>query len=64
MISFIFFGIGIAFPLFFLSILSLASGKRMISFLLKYKKLINVFSGLIMLIISIYYLVFIFKIFS
>jgi cytochrome c-type biogenesis protein len=62
--NFIFFGVGMALPLLVLAVVSASSGKQVIGFLTKYKKWINVTAGVIMLVISIYYLFFVFKIFG
>ena len=60
--SFLAFGIGIALPLLVLSVLSLGKSKQIISKLVQYKKQINLTAGVIMLVISIYYLFFVFKV--
>jgi len=62
-LRFIFFGIGIGFPLLIFSIFSLKWSQKIINFLTKYKSLINRVAGILLLIISIYYLIFVFKIF-
>ena len=63
-ISFLFFGIGIGVPLFAFSIISTTKTQKIIGFLTKYKRPINMISGLIMFGISVYYLVFVFKVFG
>ena len=62
LLSFLTFGIGIALPLLILSILSVGASRRIISKLLEYKKQINLITGMIMFAISIYYLLFVFRI--
>jgi cytochrome c-type biogenesis protein len=64
LLNFIFFGFGMALPLLILAIISGAASKQVIGFLTTYKRSINIIAGLIMLVISIYYLVFVFKIFG
>lgn len=64
LLSFIFFGLGIGFPLLLFSLISGAASKAIMNFLAKYQKAINVISGIFMLIISVYYLVFVFKLFE
>ncbi len=61
-LNFLFFGIGIGFPLLVFSAISTTKSRTIISFLSKYKRKINFYSGLIMLVISLYYLIFIFRI--
>ena len=63
-LRFLFFGIGLAFPLLLFAVISGASSQSIISFLTKYRRAINLIAGLIMLGISIYYLIFVFKIFG
>lgn len=60
MLNFLAFGIGIALPLLLLSLISISSSKLIISFLIKNKRKINLFSGIIMLFISLYYLIYVF----
>ncbi len=61
-LSFIFFGIGITIPLILLSILSDTKSKVFLNFIIDNNKIINRISGILMLLISIYYLFFVFKI--
>ncbi|OVE74909.1 hypothetical protein BVX95_00835 [archaeon D22] len=61
-INFIFFGFGMGFPLIFLSAVSAATGTKLVSFLSKNKRILNLISGVIMLGISIYYMFFVFRI--
>lgn len=63
-VSFLLFGIGMALPLLILTLLSAAKSKIIIDLLTKYRKGINAVSGIIMLLISLYYLIFVFKIFG
>jgi cytochrome c-type biogenesis protein len=62
LLNFLSFGLGISFPLIILSLLSEVSSSALIRFFLKNKKTINLLSGLFMLAISIYYLLFVFRI--
>jgi cytochrome c-type biogenesis protein len=61
---FIVFGIGLGFPLLFFSAISAARSQSIIRFLSKHKTIINRAAGGIMLIISLYYLIFVFRLFS
>jgi cytochrome c-type biogenesis protein len=63
-LQFIFFGVGIAFPLLAFSVISSAASNAIIGFLTKHKSIINRVAGILMLGISIYYLVFVFKVFG
>ena len=58
MANFLAFGVGIGLPLFVLSVLSVAKGRVVIDFLIKYKRWINLAAGVIMLVLSLYFLVF------
>lgn len=64
LINFVVFGIGMALPLIFLAVVSGAKGGLMINFLSAHKKAINLVAGIIMLVISLYYLIFVFRIFG
>ena len=61
-INFLFFGLGIGFPLLLFAALSGAASKSIISFLSSKQRIINLLSGIIMLAVSIYYLIFVFKV--
>ena len=61
-ISFLAFGVGIALPLLVLSVLSLGASRQIISKFILYKRWINLTAGAIMLVISVYYLFFVFKV--
>ncbi|MBI2906781.1 MAG: cytochrome C biogenesis protein [Chloroflexi bacterium] len=62
MLDFLFFGIGMASPLLAFSILSGAASERVMHFLTKSRRTINLAAGVIMLTISLYYLVVVFRI--
>jgi cytochrome c-type biogenesis protein len=62
MLNFIFFGIGMALPLLIFSIASAKWNQKVIGFLTRNKRPINLTAGVIMLGISIYYLFFVFRI--
>ena len=64
LLRFLVFGIGLAFPLLFFAVISGTSSQAIITFLAKYRRVINFIAGIMMLGISIYYLVFVFKIFG
>ncbi len=61
-LQFLFFGIGIGFPLLVFAAISTTATDAIINFLTKQRRLINLIVGIIMLGISIYYLFFVFKI--
>ncbi len=61
---FLFFGVGVGFPLLVLAGVSSVATDAIIKFLTKYGKWINLSAGLIMLGISLYYLVFVFRVFD
>jgi cytochrome c-type biogenesis protein len=63
-LNFIVFGIGMAMPLIIFGIVSTAKSTQIISFLSKNKRKINIITGIIMLVISLYYLIFVFGIIS
>lgn len=63
-LNFLFFGIGMAFPLLVFSLISTASSRSIISYLTKYKRFINLSAGIMMLVISVYYLIFVFRVFG
>lgn len=62
--KFLFFGVGLAFPLVAFALISTAASATVINFLTKYRRIINLIAGGIMLPISVYYLVFVFRIFG
>jgi len=64
LLRFLAFGLGIAAPLVAIAALSTAASGAVIGFLTKHKSLINRIAGAIMLGISIYYLLFVFRIFG
>ncbi|MBT4935642.1 cytochrome C biogenesis protein [Candidatus Woesearchaeota archaeon] len=63
-LNFLFFGIGMGLPLLIFSFISAGASKTIIGFLTQRKRIINIIAGLIMLVISLYYLLFVFRIFS
>lgn len=64
LLNFSLFGLGIGFPLMIFSLLSSTKSQEVISLLQKHEELINRGSGLIMLTVSVYYLVFVFGVFG
>ena len=62
MLGFLFFGLGLGAPLLVFSLFSVKWSNNIIGFLTKYKRLINLAAGIVMLGISIYYLVFVFNV--
>ncbi len=64
MMKFLFFGIGLAFPLIAFALISTAASAIIIRFLATYRRVINLVAGAVMLPISVYYLVFVFRVFG
>ena len=64
LLNFVFFGVGMAAPLLAFSVISDQWSSKVIKFLTSNKRQINLIAGLIMLGISLYYLIFVFRIFS
>jgi cytochrome c-type biogenesis protein len=62
MLNFILFGVGMALPLLIFSFASAKWNQKVIGFLTKNKRKINLTAGVIMLGISLYYLFFVFRI--
>jgi cytochrome c-type biogenesis protein len=62
MLNFLLFGLGMGLPLLFISLISISSSGKFISWLTRHKRSINLFAGIIMLVISLYYLFFVFRI--
>ncbi|RMD65992.1 cytochrome C biogenesis protein [Candidatus Pacearchaeota archaeon] len=61
---FFLFGVGIGFPLVAFSTLSSTYSTQIISFLSRYRRQVNFIAGLAMLAISLYYLIFVFRVFG
>ena len=61
-VTFVCFGVGMAIPLLVLSFVSDIMGKRIVSLFTRYQRLITAIAGMIMLIISLYYLIFVFDV--
>lgn len=61
---FLFFGVGVGFPLLVLAGVSSTATDAIMNFLTKYGKWVNLIAGLVMLGISLYYLVFVFRVFE
>lgn len=61
-VNFLFFGLGMAFPLLVFSLLSTAYSRKIIGYMTRYKRSINLVAGVSMLTISLYYLLFIFRV--
>lgn len=62
--NFLAFGIGLSFPLFAFSLITANYSSKIISFLTRWKTLINRIAGVTILIISIYYLSCVFSVFG
>ncbi len=63
-LNFLSFGFGMAFPLLAFSLISTASSTSVIGYLTKYRRVINVSAGILMLVISLYYMIFVFRVFG
>lgn len=61
---FLLFGFGVGFPLLVLAGVSSAATDTIINFLTKHGKWVNLVAGIIMLSISLYYLIFVFRVFD
>jgi cytochrome c-type biogenesis protein len=62
LLNFIFFGLGMGAPLLAFSLISTTKSSAIIGFLTEHKRAINLAAGLIMLVISVYYLVCVFTV--
>jgi cytochrome c-type biogenesis protein len=63
-LNFFAFGLGIAAPLLAFSALSTTASSTIINFITNYRRWINLVAGIIMLGVSAYYLVFVFRVFG
>lgn len=61
-LRFVSFGVGMGTPLLAFSLISTASSTAIIGFLVRHKRGVNFSAGIIMLIISVYYLIFVFRV--
>lgn len=64
LLHFLLFGLGMALPLLLFAVISSKKSTAVIGFLTTHHKAINRIAGFIMLAVSLYYLIFVFKIFS
>jgi cytochrome c-type biogenesis protein len=64
LINFVLFGVGMALPLLLLSYLADLKNRSVVNFLVRYKRMISIISGVLMLGISIYYLFFVFEVYK
>lgn len=64
LLRFLFFGIGIGFPLLVIAAISSAATDKIIGFITRRQRIINLIAGIIMLGISLYYLIFVFRVFD
>ena len=64
MTHFLVFGLGMGLPLIFFSVISTVRSQVIIRFLVTHKSIINRAAGALMLIVSLYYLIFVFRIFG
>lgn len=63
-LNFLFFGLGMGLPLLLISFISAAKSKEVLGFLSKRQRIINIIAGIIMLVISLYYLFFVFRVYQ
>jgi cytochrome c-type biogenesis protein len=64
MINFILFGAGMGFPLIVISLISSTKSQYVITFLAKHKSIINRVAGILMLLVSLYYIIFVFRLYG
>jgi cytochrome c-type biogenesis protein len=64
MLHFLLFALGIAFPLLLIAALSGTVSQAVVRFLVNYKAVINRVAGVLMLGVSLYYLIFVFRVFE
>ena len=62
LLNFLLFGIGLASPLLVFPLLSGGASKEVIGFLISYRRKINLVAGIFMLGVSLYYLIFVFRV--
>jgi len=62
--NFAFFGIGMALPLLVFSVVSAQWSKQVIGYLTRYNRQINLIAGVILLAVSLYYLIVVFRVFG
>jgi cytochrome c-type biogenesis protein len=62
MLNFVFFGLGMALPLLALSVLSTYQGKSGTAFLVRHRRAVNLATGILMLAVALYYLLFVLRI--
>lgn len=62
LLHFLFFGLGMALPLLLLAAFSAVRSQQVIGWLNKHQRKINLVAGILMLTVSLYYLVFVFKV--
>ena len=62
-LNFAFFGLGMGLPLLLLAFISAAKSQEVIEFLSRHQRIINIVAGVIMLGVSLYYLIFVFRVF-
>lgn len=63
-LNFLAFGVGIGFPLLVFSFVSAAKSSAVINILTKYSRNINLFAGIFMFLVSLYYLIVVFGVFG
>lgn len=61
-LNFVFFGLGMGLPLLLISFISTARSQEVLGFLSQHQRVINIIAGIIMLGVSLYYLIFVFKV--
>jgi cytochrome c-type biogenesis protein len=64
MLNFLAFGLGIGAPLLAFSLVSRATSRHMVNWLVEYSRQINFVAGVVMVGVAIYYLIFVFHVFG
>jgi cytochrome c-type biogenesis protein len=64
MLNFLAFGLGIGAPLLAFSLVSRATSRSMVNWLVKYNRQIDFVAGLVMVSVAVYYLIFVFHVFD
>ena len=64
MLHFLLFALGIASPLLLIALVSTTASQAVVRFLVNYKAVINRVAGVLMLGVSLYYLIFVFRVFQ
>lgn len=63
-LNFLFFGLGMGLPLLLISFISATRSTKVLDFLSRHQRIINLIAGIIMLAVSLYYLFFVFRVYQ